>query len=294
MATIKTYPEVVSRNLFDSFGISRMEEIYDKREGKTDVPHRHNYYTVLLVKEGEGTHFVDFNEYKLTNYQVYFVGPGQVHQVVEHKKTFGYSIVFSADFLNHNNLSVDFLEEINLFYDYETCPPLELNELSFKKLSNYCEEMHEYYHSQIKMKGKAIVSLLELFLIVCSNRAQCNQTNSENSKMVSGASILKGFKRLIENNYKVWHHTSVYAEELAITPDHLNRTVKAMTGQTAKEHIQSRLTVAAKRLLYFSPLTIQEIAYELGFSELANFSAFFKKCTGLSPKQFKLEKANAV
>ncbi|MBL4708824.1 MAG: helix-turn-helix domain-containing protein, partial [Flavobacteriales bacterium] len=54
----------------------------------------------------------------------------------------------------------------------------------------------------------------------------------------------------------------------------------------AKEYIQSRIITEAKRLLYFSKLSNKQIGYELGFGEPANFSAFFKKCTGFSPSNF--------
>ncbi|VAX18427.1 Transcriptional regulator, AraC family [hydrothermal vent metagenome] len=84
-----------------------------------------------------------------------------------------------------------------------------------------------------------------------------------------------------------WHATSDYAKELFVTPDHLNRIVKLLTGKTTKEFIQSRISVEAKRMFYLSNLSIKEIGYKLGFSEPANFSAFFKKCTGKSPSTFK-------
>ncbi len=58
-------------------------------------------------------------------------------------------------------------------------------------------------------------------------------------------------------------------------------------GKTSKELIQSRISIEAKRMLYFSDLSIKEIGYELGFSEPANFSAFFKNCTGMSPSTFR-------
>jgi len=53
------------------------------RNGKPDTPHRHNYYTVLLVKKAKGKHIIDFKEYALIGNQVFFVGPEQVHQIVE-------------------------------------------------------------------------------------------------------------------------------------------------------------------------------------------------------------------
>ena len=99
----------------------------------------------------------------------------------------------------------------------------------------------------------------------------------------------QSFKKLIDTHYKSWHSTNQYASELHISPDYLNKIVKSQTGKTAKEHIQSRIIIGAKRLLYFTELSNKEIGFELGFSEPANFSAFFKKSVGISPSQFKSE-----
>ena len=72
----------------------------------------------------------------------------------------------------------------------------------------------------------------------------------------------------------------------------LNRTFTAKTDATAKDYIQSIIITEAKRLLYFTDLINKEIAYELGFNEPANFSAFFKTHTQLSPSNFKKNEIN--
>jgi AraC-like DNA-binding protein len=45
----------------------------------------------------------------------------------------------------------------------------------------------------------------------------------------------------------------------------------------------------AKRLLIYTDKSTKEIAYELGFEEVAHFSRFFKKQIGQAPTEFKLE-----
>ena len=74
---------------------------------------------------------------------------------------------------------------------------------------------------------------------------------------------------------------------LAVTADYLNKTVKNITGKPAKEHIQSKLIVEAKRTLLFSNISSKELSYELGFEESAHFNNFFKKTTGFSPTEFR-------
>jgi len=283
---LKTYSQINRDNKNLSFGISRMENIYEKRKGLTDVPHRHNYYTVLLTIKAKGKHLIDFKSYSLLDNQIFFIRPGQVHQVIEYKKTIGFSIVFSNQFLVQNNIPICFIEDLNLFNDFGETPPLSLNKGELKKLNRCVEEIWSINQSDIAFKYEAIGSLLKLILIYCNNLALISKIDFKSSE--SGNAVLKNFKNLVNKNYTIWHNTSAYANKLNITPDHLNRVVKSLTGKTAKEHIQSRIITAAKRLLYFTNLSGKEIGYKLGFSEPANFSAYFKKCMGISPSKFKI------
>jgi len=171
----------------------------------------------------------------------------------------------------------------------DTVPPLELDEEMMEKLSELSEEMYAFVHSDKKFKYQAVGALLKLFLINCNNA--CSLSQDDNTQQVhASVTLLRNFKSLLNEQFQTWHKVGEYAESLHITADYLNASVKSLTGKSAKEHIQSRITTAAKRMLRFSDMTAKEIAYELGFSEPANFSQFFKKCTGLSPSKFR-EKA---
>ena len=63
METIKTHHLIDKHNHEKSYGISKMETIFDQAEGKTTEAHRHDYYTVILVKYAVGTHIIDFKKY---------------------------------------------------------------------------------------------------------------------------------------------------------------------------------------------------------------------------------------
>ncbi len=98
MSPIKTVNQVTAGDNNLNFGISRMEDIHEKHNGKAKSPHRHNYYTVLLSIKAKGKHLIDFRSYSLSDRQIFFISPGQVHQVIEDKKSTGFSIVFSDQF----------------------------------------------------------------------------------------------------------------------------------------------------------------------------------------------------
>lgn len=285
MTTIKTYDHVNRQDHSLSFSISRTEDIYARHEGKVDEPHRHDFYTIVLVKSGKGEHVIDFNAYAIEQQQIFFINPGQVHQMKEEEATQGYAITFSVPFLIHNAIQLEFIENLNLFHEFGYAPPLALSKEDLSKLVEYAEEMIQVNSEALTYKYETLGALLKLLLIRC-NQA-CTVNVEEHTVVDSAHQLLSSYKQLLDSKYKEWHGVSEYAEELHVSADHLNRVIKGLTGKTAKEHIQSRITVAAKRLLFFSSLSNKELAWELGFSEPANFSAFFKKCTGLSPSEFR-------
>ena len=285
MNTVKTYHKVNPENANLNFGIARMEDIYSKRNGKTDEPHRHNFYTVLIINKAKGLHKIDFNTYELSNQQIFFVASGQVHQVIESEKSIGFSMTFSNQFLVENYIPISFIDNLSLFQNYGQSPPLFPGNDRFTIIEDFTNNIFKLFNSDNKMKNLSIGSFLKLLLIECNNNCAINPIESDID--TTGDNLIRAFKNAVNNNYKKEHSISYYANELYISPDHLNRTFKAKIGKTAKDYIQARIITEAKRLLYFSDLSNKEIGYELGFNEPANFSAFFKKHSKLSPSNFK-------
>ncbi len=285
MNIVKTYQEVNAAEERISFGISKMEDIYTKRDGRVDEPHRHNFFTVLVVEQANGFHKIDFNTYPLANKQIFFVAPGQVHQVVETEKSFGFAMTFSHQFLLENSIPLSFIDSLNLFQNYGQSPPLTPDNPRFENIQHFVKEIFRLFHSDAAMKSLSVGAYLKLLLIECNNICAVNPIETDVD--TSGSNLIRNFKNAVDAEFRKEHSTQYYADLLYITPDHLNRTVKAKIGKTAKEYIQTRIITEAKRLLYFTDLSTKEIGYELGFDEPANFSAFFKKHTQLSPSNFK-------
>ena len=111
-----------------SIKIERMEEIFDRVSGQVDTPHRHGYNTVVWVRDGEGSHIIDFNEYPFAKDRVFFIGPGQIHQVKTITRPSGWVITFQNDFVLQSGLGRDFLVNVNLFRQYSESPPIEISD----------------------------------------------------------------------------------------------------------------------------------------------------------------------
>lgn len=79
-----------------------------------------------------------------------------------------------------------------------------------------------------------------------------------------------------------------YAQNLAVHTNHLNRSVKEITGKTTTQHISGRILKEAHALLKHTDWSIAQVANSLGFEEPAYFANFFKKYTGSSPAMVRL------
>lgn len=99
--------------------------------------------------------------------------------------------------------------------------------------------------------------------------------------------MLDKFMSLVQQNFKSERFLEFYADKLQITPKHLSRTVKALTGSTAVEWIERYVILEAKVLLKSTNLNIQQVADELNFPSQSFFGKYFKKKVGLSPKEFR-------
>ena len=262
-----------------------MGKIYEQAGGKADVPHRHEYYTLLLITAADGTHVIDYQQYEFGSLEVHFVSPGQVHQVLVKEKPDGWVCTFSPDFLIENNIPTSFISNINLFKSFGNSPPLKIDQQLFERLMGIVKEMNACLPMELKYRSRALGALLQLFLIYChqSSSVNASQMDEENP----GVCILRDFKQLVEDKYAEWHKVQSYATEIAISPKHLSQTVKHITGKAAKELIQDRLLLEAKRLLLHTDLSVKQIAYRIGFEEPLHFSAFFKRKSGTSPSDFR-------
>lgn len=94
---------------------------------------------------------------------------------------------------------------------------------------------------------------------------------------------------MLEQHFSAHKTSSFYAQQMHITPHHLNVICKNMTNCTATDIIRARLVLEAQRLLCFTNKTVSEIAFALNFSDSSYFAKTFKAVTQQLPQQFKAE-----
>lgn len=103
-----------------------------------------------------------------------------------------------------------------------------------------------------------------------------------------GYEHLASFQALIEARYRQQPSVERFAEQLGMSSAHLNALCRRLADRSALQLLHERLLLEAKRQLTYTNMTISQVADSLGFSEPAYFTRFFKRNTGLSPRDFRL------
>lgn len=99
--------------------------------------------------------------------------------------------------------------------------------------------------------------------------------------------VFHRYRALVEAHLMEHWPTPRYAEALGVSESRLNRICRAAAGKSALEIVQDRLTLEARRRLIHVASPISSLAYELGFEDPAYFWRFFKRRTGMTPREFR-------
>jgi hypothetical protein len=244
------------------FVIRTMEDLDKETGGIVESPHRHNYYTVIWSHLATGKHIIDFKEYPIEPQSIFFVSPWQVHQLIANASPTGIIILFTPEFLQKNSIKEDFITNLKLFRDSDETPPLPISEILRSRLDQFVYGMTTAFHSTDPMKFETIGAYLKLFLIECNG--QCllfPDSNTQNLEV--GRSLVRNFKSLVEGHFQEWHQVKEFASELNVSPNYLNEVIKSSINISAKDFIQKRLILEAKRMSLFTGKSIKEIGYDL-------------------------------
>lgn len=265
------------------FAYKMMEDIWDESEGESDLPHRHNFYTIIWVKSGSGSHLVDFTRYEIRSGRIFFLAPGQVHQVITPQRPTGLVLMFTQEFVCRYNIGEKFIKMLALFDIAAERPYIDSfggETSSLLQISQSITTLFESRRAESdRFRNESVAAWLKLFLIECSHFIKVKKM--ENTQLMeSGTHIVGEFKDLLESHFKTWHQVKRYSSKMGLSPDYLNNVLKNVTGSTAKEMIAGRLVLEAKRQGVNTSMSSKEIAYMLGFNDPAHFSKFFKSTTG--------------
>lgn len=119
-----------------------------------------------------------------------------------------------------------------------------------------------------------------------ANSYRILKRNTPEHHTSAGKRLTVTFLSMVQRNFMTEHTLDFYADNLKVSTKHLSRIVKSITGYSASQWIDRYLILEAKVKLKSTGMTVSEIAHSLSFSTPSSFGKFFRKHTGISPKQF--------
>ncbi|KAB2670810.1 helix-turn-helix domain-containing protein [Ochrobactrum sp. LMG 5442] len=250
--------------------------------------HRHvSFFQLLYIESGSGQ--VNFDG-AIRPFQTpcsIFVPPG-----------FNHGFAFSKDIVGH---IVTILSPHMPFVgggaggvmtEWLTQPQLismkDAGEDNLALLSSLLSQVQDEFHARKPYKNSLLESLVQVGFIYILRHAYSSNPAKRQENRVYMPARLERLLELVDRYYRDHKPVSFYAKLLGVSPTHLNRTVKQLTGGTTKDLVANKLMDTAKRDLIAMPSSVQHIAYSLGFSDPAYFSRFFLKMTGETPRAFRL------
>jgi AraC family transcriptional activator of pobA len=109
-----------------------------------------------------------------------------------------------------------------------------------------------------------------------------------------GSDLFRDFRGVVEAHYTDHWSVGRYAKHLHVSVSSLNRLCRTVAGITAFEVANGRLEIEARRRLTYATVPIHRIAGDLGFADPSYFARFFRRRTGMSPREFRAQNQPAA
>lgn len=254
-------------------------DIAQALEAETEYPHRHDSHFFALHEKGKIQMEIDFEKYKTNAPSLLYINPNQVHRMFKIED----NIISYVLAIGNENINPEYLK---LLEDITPAKPLRLNRKNFADIRQAMLLCINFFE---RKKGKLYYSLLKdscnaLIALVISQYLEKSETSGKVSRFDT---ITKTFKTKLERDFITHKRPADYANELNISVAYLNECVRNTTGLSVSHHIQQRIILEAKRLLYHSDKSVKEIATELGYDDYPYFSRLFTKVAEMTALAFR-------
>lgn len=231
-------------------------------------PQRPSFRSLLLVRSGQGAHTVDFVEIPLRPGRLVQVLPGQV-QSWDTESDADATLV-----LSQYTMSSSLTGAATTAYRDLDAASID----SFEALLGILRQEQARFDDA--ENSRRLMSAL--FEALC-----CIFDREPGQRAANLPDAYVAFVAAIENDLRFDHTVKQRARNLGYSERTLTRACRRVTGRGAREVLNERLLLEAKRLLAHTDQPASSIAAELGFSEATNFHKFFARLAAQRPIEFR-------
>lgn len=249
-------------------------------------------YAVFLKDNKCGDIMYGGKPYDYEDGTLVFVSPGQVYGIDNHtvnENPSGYGLLFHPDLIAGTHLARTIRDYS--FFSYEVNEALHLSKKERKTIVDCLEKISFEIEQNIDKHSKTlIVSNIELFLNYCMrfyDRQFITRSHANKDVLSKFENLLNDYFRSNKARDLGLPTVAWCAEQLHLSPNYFGDLIKKETGNTALDHIQSRLIEEAKLRMFDKSKSINDISFQLGFKYQQHFTRLFKQKAGLTPNEYR-------
>lgn len=248
-------------------------------------PFRKGFYFISLVTDTGDTQ-IGYDSSRASNLSSFLVfqSPGHVYSWHRARSVKGYLIYFRKECFQF--FRPDFDETFPFFNALHT-NFFSIRQDHYDTFAPLLDEVFAAYKRYPLATHPPVAALKLLAVLYQFNTFVADLNTYEQHFSTPEQRMVKRFSQLVTNYYLDKRTVEEYAELLNVTPHHLSESVKAVTSQSALQLINQKLLDEAKILLRYTAGDVSEVAYQLNFSDPANFGRFFKKHTNQTPLEYR-------
>ena len=260
----------------------------------TRVYSRKDFYKICLTTGKSIIHYAD-RSFETEGTVLFFGNPHIPYSWETISTTYaGYTCLFSEEFLQLSDRSESLLQ--SPLFKIGGTPILNMTDKQREFLNGIFQKMIEEQQADYAFKDDLICNYIHL-IIHEALKMQPSENFSQDKNAASR--IARVFLELLERQFPVestarplqLRTAQDYANSLSVHVNHLNRSLKEITGKSTSTLINERIASEAKAILRHTDWNIAEIAYALGFEYPTYFNNFFKRMTGTNPKSVRIQEA---
>lgn len=265
-----------ARNMGHDFYLVR----YKKGGGVASYPIKSNLYVCSIGLQGYSEGQINLLPCSLKSQSICVTLPGYILEQGEISDDFEcLSIAVSETFLNNLGLSFDF----QTFLAIQDKPVLELTEKQYASVLKYYNMVYSVLGSTNPYKQEIVKHLTCAFFYGLGYYFYENNRK----ELTHEEMLMQRFIREVQIYYKLERKVLFYARRLHLSSGYLSTVVKKVSGKTATEWIDNYVILEAKAMLKSRKMNVQQISNELNFPSQSFFGKYFKRHTGMSPKEYK-------
>ncbi len=231
---------------------------------------RVDFHVLAIADSGHGAVTVDFVRHRLEPDTIAWIRPGRVHRWDDIAAVNGTLVLFRPESVPHGSPGAHPLGPVS--WRQPARPAL------VRLAADHLRREYDAARARPLPASTAILrALLEVLLLRSGDCAP---------PPPAGLEAFTAYAAAVEAHYAASREVTWYARQLGYSPRTLSRATQEAVGRSAKQYIDDRVVLEAKRLLAHTGITVSECARRAGFDDPANFSKFFRTRTGLTPGVF--------